>query len=295
MSIQVIISMDWEGTSLEHSNLERVKQFKSDWDIPFVHFYNPAYYTDPGHAKININKKVKRVFSKDDEIGLHLHTPRHLLWAANLSPRIGPCFSHYGDFNPGVYNGQEVMLLAYSKHELKELINYSLEKLNKNGFKNINSFRAGGWMSDEKVWEALIETGLPIESSATNSKFLDGSSWEGDNIQRYISLLWGDIQINTRPYYLQTYSGQIFEIPNNLGAIDYWNDPLIQRQIDQICAEYNTYEKLLLVINSHQETFKEHSNKLEYFLGQLEYHFGKNKIQYTTNKEIYSQELMNCA
>ena len=295
MGIQVILSMDWEGTALHSQNLEAIRDFKKSWGAPIVHYYNPAYYTNPMLKKVRINKEVKSVLESNDELGLHIHTPSHFVKAANILPRVGPCFSQYGDYNLGEFSGQEVMLLAYSKPEIKHLLNYSLEVLSKNGFKELNSFRAGGWMSDEKVWEALIETGFSIESSATNYHYLNGSSWEGDNLQRYISLIWGNMGINTKPYFLQTFSGSIYEVPNNLGAIDYWREQYIEDHLEQISCEYKKDNDLLLVINSHQETFKDHKGKLETFLDGLEDAFGPNNIEFTTNSDVFSRSSFDTA
>jgi hypothetical protein len=269
MGIEIIISMDWEGTSLHPRNLSRINEFKNFWDIPMVHFLNPAYYTKKEVKTKNernwIDQQVKSVLQSDDEVALHLHTPKHLVQAAGVGQRLSPCFSQQGDLNQGEMNGQEVMLLTYPKADVKALINFSIDLLEKRGFKNINSFRAGGWMADERVWEALIECGLNIESSATNAKYLKGSSWEGDNLERYIQLLWENIDEGTKPFYLETFSGYIYEIPNNLGAIDYWNQEKIGSILKNIKAERLKQSDLCLVINSHQETAAEHLDKLDYF------------------------------
>lgn len=289
MGVQVILSMDWEGTSLESRNLDAIKNFKEKWDAPFVHYYNPAYYTNPSLKGVSINKSVKSILCSNDEIGLHIHTPQHFVKAAKIAPRLGPCFSQYGDYHSGEFNGQEVMLLAYAKPEIKQLLSFSQELLGKNGFKNISSFRAGGWMSDEKVWEALIETGFSIESSGTNYHYLNGSSWEGDNLQRYISLIWGDMGIRTKPYFLETFSGSIYEVPNNLGAIDYWRTQYINEHLEQIVSEHEQDDDLLLVINSHQETFEDNDEKLDTFLEGLSDAFGPENIEFTTNREVLSK------
>lgn len=290
MAINLIISMDWEGISLEHKNLSAISQFKQKWNAPIVHYKNAAYYTNKRLENMDINKTMKSVISQDDEIGLHLHTPRHFVQAAGVMPRMAPCFSKYGDYNAGDMNGQEVMLVAYNKDEVKAMIQYSLEKLKSNGFDAIHSFRAGGWMSDERVWEALVETGIPIESSATNYNLLNGSSWEGDNLQRYISLIWGELNVLSRPYYLQNFCGSLFEIPNNLGAIDYWKEQTIDDHLAAITDHYNANEDMYLVINSHQETAQENFHKLDNFLSRLTDDYG-DEINFTTNKDIYFNEL----
>ncbi len=294
MKFKVIISMDWEGTGLEEKNLMAICDFKERWRVPFVHYHNPAYYTHPNFSEAEVHAFTSLAFSKDDEIGLHLHTPQHLLARAGVEPRHSPCFSRLGDYNPGPMKGQEVMLLAYQKHEVKRLVEYSLNLLKSHGYYHIQSFRAGGWMADERVWEVLSEVGVPIESSAANRRFLEGSSWEGDNLDRYSELLWGTRGSELFPFNLQTFSGQLLEIPNNLGAIDYWNTENIYQTFNELLAA-GTEEQAhrgapVLVINSHQETAADNLPKLHEFLAYLHGAYG-DAFSFVTNKDIYIDNL----
>jgi hypothetical protein len=290
MSIQLVLSVDWEGTSLKEKNLGRIKEFKKRWKIPMVHFLNPAYYTKSDLRAKEVDQKVDSVLEIDDEVGLHLHTPQHLINAAGITPRFDTCFSEHGDYNPGEMKGQEVMLLSYNKSEVKELIEFSINKLKSRGHKQITSFRAGGWMADERVWESLIECGLEIESSATNPRLLDGSSWEGDSLQRYLNLLWDDIECTSSPFFLETFSGKILEVPNNLGAIDYWKENTISKFMDEIKQQHLQGEDLTLVVNSHQETASKEFDKLDNFIETMIENFGEQEISFCTNKEVYQDE-----
>jgi hypothetical protein len=291
VEIKVIVSMDWEGTSLESVNATAIKDFKARWNVPIVHFFNPTYYTNPLFSPKAVNSFINNVFEKDDEIALHLHTPKHFLTKAGVTPRLSPCFSHLGDFNVGEMSGQEVMLLAYRKEEVKALLEKSLSLFKQNGLPRVQSFRAGGWMADERVWEALIEVGLPIESSAGNSFFLKGSSWEGDNLERYSELLWGNLARGTRPFSLETFSGSLIEIPNNLGAIDYWNNTNIYQVLGELLkADEELQSPPLLVINSHQETAAENMHKLNDFLTYLHGVYG-NRLSFITNRDAYLEHL----
>lgn len=279
--------MDWEGTSLEKGNSHAIKAFKERWCVPIVHYFNPAYYTHPSFNGTEVNNFLHGLLFEDDEMGLHLHTPKHFLISAGVSPRLSPCFSQHGDFNVGDMNGQEVMLLAYRKEEVKALIEMALAIFRENQLPAVQSFRAGGWMADERVWEALAELGLPIESSAGNSFFLKGSSWEGDNLERYSELLWGQRSRATHPFALDTFSGPVLEIPNNLGAIDYWNDQNIYQVLGELLkADDELTSPPLLVINSHQETAAEHLPKLEDFLTYLHGVYG-SRVSFITNREVY--------
>lgn len=283
--IDLLISVDWEGTDLEGKNLSRIKEFKKKWGAPLTHYLNPSYFTNPKLKKIDSSKKMKSVLFDEDEIGLHLHTPKHLLKAVGIVPRNGPYFSRYGDYNDGDEHGQEMMLHGYSSEELESLISFSKNIYQEKGFRHFSSFRAGGWMSSEHVFEALFNQEIFVESSATVASLLNQSSWEGDNLQRYIRLLWEHINEDSVPYRIPTAKGSIVEIPNNLGAIDYWKDDWIEGLAER-CVQ-NAFKKgrHLAVINSHQETALGHWDKMDCFIDLLK----KDpdvKLNFITNREI---------
>jgi hypothetical protein len=298
VKFKVIISMDWEGTGLEEKNLMAIRNFKERWRVPIVHYHNPAYYTHPYFCASEVHAFTSQAFFEDDEIALHLHTPQHLLDQAKVEVRHAPCFSRLGDYNPGPFKGQEVMLLAYPKDDVKKLIEFSLALFKVHGLGPVQSFRAGGWMADERVWEALAEVGIFVESSAANRRFLKGSSWEGDNLDRYSELLWGNRGSKLFPFILQTFSGQLLEIPNNLGAIDYWNTENIYQTFNELLSTGSEakgpYREPVLVINSHQETAAEHLPKLHEFLAYLHGAYG-DQISFVTNRDIYFERLEQTA
>ena len=267
--LDVLISVDWEGTDLNQENLRRIKKFKKDWKVPLTHYLNAAYYSNPRTCALNVTEKINSILEEEDELGLHLHAPKHLVAQAGVAFKSAPCFSAAGDYNAGEEQGQEVMLHTYTQKEVNRLIKHSKSVLTKKGFQKIESFRAGGWMSNEGVFESLVENGFKVESSATDASLLDGSSWEGDNLQRYISIIWGDINQDSKPYKLQTSQGELLEIPNNLGAIDYWKDSWVENLVNRCVENASQNERHLAVVNTHQETADEHWHKLEAFLEAL--------------------------
>ncbi len=268
--IRVLLSMDWEGCDLKEINLSSIKGFKKKWENPFTHYLNPAYYTNPKTKHLNITKLISNTLSPEDEIGLHLHAPKHLLREMNIAVKSSPTFSKHGDYNSGDEFGQEVMLHGYDQEELDQMISFSTMVLNRKGFKGIESFRAGGWMCDEKIIGSLSKNKFKYESSATVASLLNGSSWEGDNLQRYISVIWNDITPESRPYIIhQNQHNKILEVPNNLGAIDYWQNNWIEDLVNTSLKNSTKDKNYVCVINSHQETFSKHRIKLERYLSAL--------------------------
>lgn len=280
--------MDWEGCDLKEENLESIIEFKQDYHCPITHYLNPGYYTNPKTKMDEVTTKIKNTLGSDDENGLHLHAPRHFVEDAGVPLKNSPTFSKHGDYNSGAEYGQEVMLHGYSKEELNKLIAHSKKILAEKGFSEIKSFRAGGWMCDDKLADTLAENDFEIESSATVASLLEGSSWENDNLGRYISMMWDKINMESSPYFFESSSKQMLELPNNFGAIDYWRPTWIDTLADK-CIEYARKNKsFLAVINSHQETFKENVGKLKTFLELLKIKF-KGEIEFTTNKRVLAE------
>jgi len=275
--------MDWEGCDLQEQNLTAIREFKKQWRCPITHYLNASYYTNPKTKDLNITEEIHSILGQEDELGLHLHAPKHFVEQAQVELKTAPTFSSYGEFNAGEDFGQEVMLHGYSKDEIKKLIQFSTGILNKKGFRGIFSFRAGGWMCDEKIVEALEEENFIYESSATVASLLNGSSWEGDNLQRYIAMIWDDITPKSRPYWLPSAKKKLLEVPNNLGAIDYWKENWIET-LSQTSIENSANDhEYICVINSHQETFSDHRPKLDAFLERLQI---SHKLDFVINKNI---------
>ncbi len=275
--------MDWEGCDLEAHNLKSIREFKQKWKCPITHYLNASYYTNPKTKDLNITDEIKSILTQDDELGLHLHAPKHFVENAQVELKTSPTFSSFGDYNAGEEFGQEVMLHGYSKDEIKKMISFSTSILNKKGFRGIFSFRAGGWMCDEKIVEALEEENFHYESSATVASLLNGSTWEGDNLQRYIELIWDDITPQSKPYWLESSQKKIIEIPNNLGAIDYWQDHWIDELVDISIKNSQQDKDYICVINSHQETFEKNAYKLDQYLKKISKEF---EVSFVVNKNI---------
>ncbi len=260
----MVLSVDWEGLSLFERDLQTLVQFKERWVAPLVHYMNPAYFTQKNLAGKADPETVLSVIKDEDEWGLHLHAPRHFVEAAGLNLRLSPSFSNLGDSNDGEVQGQEVMLLAYSPEEFEQMLEFSKRKFTELGFPLPQSFRAGGWMLDPDFFPILKQQGFKVDSSAAPATSLEGSCWQGESLQRYMQILWGEISQSSRP---QEVLPDFYEVPNNLGAIDYWKDPevLVNQVIEGIKNEQSC-----AVITIHQETASEHLGQLDFFLKNLQ-------------------------
>ncbi len=279
--LDIIISVDWEGLSLDPINLNSLSDFKNFYQCPLTHYLSPAYWTNPKVSQSQFQQALSTMDFISDEIGLHLHAPKHFLDPLEIPFRSRPSFSIKGDQNDFNFIGQEVMLLAYSKDEFAKMINESFKIFKNLGLAKPNSFRAGGWMIDPDQIDTLSDLGFLIESSAVPPDFFNNTSWQDENIHRYAKVLWPEISFSSQP----SINSKILQIPNNWGAIDYWQDQTIPTQTNHYLSRLNTNERNLIVLTTHQETFFETRPRLEKIIDHI-LNLDQYDIQFLTNKDI---------
>jgi len=282
--LHVILTVDWEGLSLRSENLSRIQRFKETWGFPIVHYMNPAYFTHPELKNKENSSSALNLIKRDDETGLHLHGPRHFIVAAGVAFKAQPSFAVAGDSYTGADMGQEVMLHAYSQSEFAQILAFSFSLFRHKGFKLPESFRAGGWMLDQDKLAVLAEFGIKFDSSAAPADTLDGSCWQGESLQRYLSILWGDIHKNSQPYWCS--EKKILEVPNNLGAIDYWQAGEAKLKAEQSLALAQN-KKHLVVVTAHQETALQYFDILDEFLQRLTAE-GRSEVRFITHAALVS-------
>ncbi len=259
--LNLLLCVDWEGLSLEQENLEALQSFKKRWAIPLLHFMNPAYFT---------SKKLKEraqtmdwtPFLDETAMGLHLHASRHFVESCGLSFRDGPCFSRQGDQNPQEFQGHEVMLHTYSVFEFKTMLAVSADIFSQWNWPQAHFFRAGGWMMNPDFIPALKDQGFCADSSSTSPENLNHTCWQGEPLQRYLQILWGQQSDRSQPYQDQGF----WHIPNNGGAIDYWQS---EDRVLNWAGELLKQDGSTAVITIHQETAAQHLWKLDGLLNNL--------------------------
>lgn len=281
--LDIIISVDWEGTSLEEKNLASLRDFKKRYHVPFLHYMNPAYFTHPALKNRDISSQLNRCIFEDDEMGLHLHGPRHLIEQCGVKFRSQPSFTVQGDAHEGAMRGQEVMLHTYNQSEFSQLLFFSTHLFKKQGWSDLKSFRAGGWMISPEQVRCLSDFGFKFDSSAVSPQSLVGTSWEGESLHRYSEILWGHISHASLPYWVG--HSEILEVPNNLGAIDYWSSQHLHYNCQESASLAKNKGYHLVVVTAHQETFHQYCSRLEKFINELI--SDKNlEVNFTLNKQL---------
>lgn len=262
--IDVIVSVDWEGEDLLDLNLQAMEEFRREFPrIPLVQFLNAAYYTAPGSDPDVTTAKIRRGLGACDEIGLHIHGWQDLFEASfraaglnSSSFKDSPAF--WGPRSQPLgregRRGHDVPIKEYSTRELRAVVRFSLQTLRENGFQQpIQSFRAGGWMADGNVFEAITSEGFRVESSAITPAFLQARI-DGSPLFTYVNELWGPgglhpTEAATAPYSI--FPGLI-EVPGALFA-DYVTDADLPRVLEPLLEQAGD-ARPILHLSFHQET-----------------------------------------
>jgi hypothetical protein len=258
--IHLIISVDWEGFSLDESNLEAFRRFRNDYpEVKIVHFLNAAYFYTPGVDPEIIKNKIRSVIRPGDELGLHIHALETLLTEAGVSYREGETFWGRSESEPinGV-RGHDLPLTMFTQDEVRKLIKQSVSTLHQYGFNNLKSFRAGGWAASKEVLNALVLEGFKIDSSAVSSdivKLVTGK--DSPLYKNIVHKLWPEISVrSTEPYEIKTENGSIIEIPNNFGLADYLSGRGLYVQFEKLMnsIEFSEDKPIIVHYGFHQET-----------------------------------------
>jgi hypothetical protein len=258
--VHLMISVDWEGFSLEDHNLESFKKFRDDYpEVKIVHFLNAAYFLAEGADPEVVKKKISSVIRPGDELGLHIHALEPLLKAAGVEFRETETF--WGRSQSEAINGMrghDVPLTLFTEQEMRKLIRTSVKILNKNGFNNLKSFRAGGWSASPEVLSALVAEGFEIDSSAVTSdivKLVTGT--DSPLYKNIVNKLWKETSImSTEAYPIKTAHGVLREVPNNFGLADYISGKGVflnfKKLIDK--TDFNSGKPINVHYGFHQET-----------------------------------------
>ena len=192
--------------------------------IPLIHFLNPAYFTKArDHQHEDLRRRIMRTVHPGDEHALHLHAWRSFVEDAGVPFRQGPRWD--ASFLEGLCFGDcgySVPLYVYDDEELADLLQRAKRILIAQGFQEPKSFRAGGWMANEKVLRVLAAEGFLADSSELPSSFLKGPEYR--KVQSWVHELWPKASPFSQPYHHQYETTGIREYPNNGGMLDYLDE-----------------------------------------------------------------------
>jgi hypothetical protein len=226
-TIELLITVDWEGSVLDEENTAAIERFRARYpSIRLTHFLNAAYYTKPDAEPATITRQIRRTIAPGDELGLHIHGWKSLVEASGVALQTSPSFE--GMSTPSAMPcsgdcGYDVLLSAYSYESLRRLVRHSLDLLEGQGFGRAESFRASAWIAPPRVLRAIAAEGLVRDHSAVNRALLQRSF--GPYLLAETQRLWPTVDAVTQPYRISTGDGEIWEVPTNGALVDYLEAP----------------------------------------------------------------------
>lgn len=260
LEVKLIMSVDWEGVSLDDKNLKEFKAFRENYpNIKIIHFLNAAYFTQPRVKTAEVAEKIRSVIKPGDELGLHIHALENLLEVAGVPFRED--VTYWGMQQSQPFNGlkgHDVPLSLFTVDEMRRLTQKSLEILRRAGFHEIQSFRAGGWIASPAVLEAIRREGLLVDSSAVSTEILASVVRKDQPLYMINKELWPDqTPFKYQPYEINTSAGTVLEFPNNIGLADYISArdafAFFEKMVEQNFGKTKT---VIFHFGFHQETAK---------------------------------------
>jgi len=217
----LVVSTDWEGRDLKLQNLAAMKNFRRDFpEVKIIQFLNAAYFTKPDADATQVRSLMNSVLQPGDELGLHIHGWKTLFEASNVTFRSSPTAWGNELQNCDYDCGHEVAINAYTGPEMRKVIHYSVDTLNAQGFGRATSFRAGAWMGDKQILDALTDEGFKMDSSEVPPELLQ-SAIEQYPFWSWIENLWKGVDTSVQPHVINTRSGSLLEVPDNGALADY--------------------------------------------------------------------------
>ncbi|MBI3269274.1 MAG: hypothetical protein HYZ53_09650 [Planctomycetes bacterium] len=263
--VHVAVSVDWEGRELAESNLRAMRALRDALpDVPLTHFLNAAYFTKAGADPARVAASIRSVLRPGDETGLHVHAWKSLIDAAGVPFRSEPTFWGYPVTPPagGGDYGHDVEIAAYPVPDFRAIVRRSRELLSGAGFSLSPSFRAGGWIADTKVLEAIRGEGFEIDSSATDTTWHDELA--SYPLRGRIAALWPGVTKESAPFWIRTPAGQVLEMPDTGALADYITAPemegYLRAALDRCAAERK--HDLFVHVGFHQETAERYASRV---------------------------------
>ncbi|WP_163835393.1 polysaccharide deacetylase family protein [Spartinivicinus ruber] len=282
-----IVSVDWEGRTLETENLQAMQAFREDYPhVGLLQFLNTAYYTKPNANHQAITQAIRSVLKPNDEHGLHIHAWRSLVEAAGVNFRTEPNWSYPGPITLNNCHltgdcGHNVPISAYTYYELRDLIQFSSLTLLNAGFDYPISFRAGGWMAAPHVINALSAEGFQFDSSAAAPILLKGRRWS-DRLYNWLNELWGNINTVSQPYFIGPSEAPLWELPDNGILADYITGKEMLTVLKRNVKKWrqNPDKNVYISIGFHQESASKYINRIRDAVDLFEAYTTANNIPF---------------
>lgn len=255
---KVLVTVDWEGYSLEAENIAEMQSFRQQFpNIPMVQLLNPVYFVREQINTNQIQQVIQSTLLPNDVQGLHLHAWKSLLVYCHVPFKEHPSFALENEGCKSEKDcGYTVSLeLAYSEQDLSRLLACSQQLMVKHGFDKPKYFRAGGWQGGPKLAAALTANQFIWDSSTIASDLLT-TRWHVDSpLIRMLKDLHPLATSLDQPYQVNS---QLIEYPNNAALADYTTTA----QIVELFKDLLDHDRDVMVLGFHQETAVDYLSRL---------------------------------
>lgn len=256
--LELVVTVDWEGRDLNDANLRAMQDLHAKFpQVKIIHFLNAGYYTKLGADPADVTAKINSAIAPGDEKGLHIHGWKRLFEAAGAKFIASPTFWGTALSPQQCFDdcGHEVPISLYSTDELRKVVKFSLDTLEKNGFGRAKAFRCGGWMAKQSVRDAVALEGLEQEHSAVPTQFLQ-PKLGGYPVYDWLSDLWAGTTPTSQPYTMPAQGHDLLEVPDNGALSDYMSADQMVDVFEQNVAAWKADKKKKVVVSVgfHEET-----------------------------------------
>ena len=279
--VRIVMTVDWEGRNLDPSNLAAMRALRSDYpELPILHYLNAAYFTKPDAEPVAVREAMASVLLTNDQRGLHIHAWKSLITSAGVAFRNAPSLR---DGNVPASEeecrydcGHVIPLTVYNREELARIVAFSVKTLAEQGFGTPRHFRAGAWMLDHNVAEALTANGIVTDSSAVYAEFLK-ARWGDKPLYPAVRELWPEIRPTSQPYPISTAQGALWEMPDNGCLADYMtSEQMLQVVRENLERANKGGDTRLVVVGFHQETASQYLPRIRSFVDQVTALYGQS-------------------
>lgn len=270
--IYLVVSVIWEGSSLEDFNLKALAAFRQKFpELPVINFVSPAYFSRTRHHHEAIATIKKHIESKDS-VGLAMQSWKSVVQKAGVTFRSNPTFWGQPVMAKGCRHdcGKEVPISAYEKDELENIFSTSIDALEGAGFKKPKSLFVSGWMASKPVLFAAAKYGIAYDFSAVPQSIVQ-NMLQSFPLFSWIGQTWQQVQPAFQPFRLETAHRPITEMGNSATTVDFIDGPELVTLFRSVLEQKlkNPTAGYVFHIGVHQETAMEFLPRLDYALPQF--------------------------
>lgn len=280
--IKLLVSLLWDGSSVEAVNLESLRTFRSTFsNIPFTHFVSPAYFTElnPG-AEQNL-AAIRGLNRPGDHVGINIAPWKSIVSKSGVLFRNGPTF--WGNVisvkSCAEDCGNDIPLNVYQPEEVSKILKESLRVLSANGFPTMHGMHVGGWMATREILAIAEKSGITYDFSMVTPSIIY-EQLRSYPIFAWVKNLWPKGDILSQPGVVSNELSGMVEIPQSLGTLDYVSHKQMLGFLDGILAS-NSKMPMAYHVVMHAETAHINLAKLELILQGLFKQAAEGKFRLT--------------